>query len=440
MNDLSSKGRQRVGRRSTEASVASRSGAPANALGVGLPPAAAAPQDQTDRGVLLLPCIRRRTHSSRVRLPQLADQQSREVDLALSSALGFQPYRIPDERFPHKALPPLPFDLSVAAHSTHSPVRAIAQSCAPRVTWSGTIDLRRRSVLQSFVRTNPVVDVHPTVGAPLLRSPMARGWACRFGLEHPMHLLVGSILFRMPRRNEFDPNPQRRPPGAQARQPRWPCGSEGTAIVRANHRGIAVLPEQVQESPTRWPPTLILEQAGHQYITTERIAHRQRFHPPAIRRSKPTFEVHRPHLVAALSNGQPSPPHLRPSGRAAALTAAQLHSPQPLAHGPGTGNRLTGMFFAHSRCQFPASPASISPPQTPNPDQPLRGNLPRRAMRPTSPTSQTARPFPLESRHPLVAALAAHSKTPTQLRHALLGLQGQLHEPQPSHHRRKFFP
>jgi hypothetical protein len=156
--------------------------------------------------------------------------------------------------------------------------------------------------------------------------------------------------------------------------------------------------------------------------------------------TKPPFEIHRPHLVAALGDSQLASVQLRTPGHTAALTAAQPHAPEPFANRPGARNVLSRIFFAQSSGQFPASPAPVASAQTPNPCQPLRRCSSGRTARPTHSLSKPWRSLSLETSHPLVAAFATHSKTSTQLRHALLGLQGQLYELQPSHQTREFFP
>ena len=144
----------------------------------------------------------------------------------------------------------------------------------------------------------------------------------------------------------------------------------------------------------------------------ERIAHRGRDFPPAaIRRSKPTLKstVHTWLLVEQWSTLPASPAALGESF--AALTAAQLirRNHLPTVRAQGTARRGCFCAFALPVSCFPA--ASISPPQTPNPDRPLRGICRGERCGRASPTSRTARPFPLDRATHLLAALAAHSKT-----------------------------
>src|SRR5579859_888760 len=402
---------------------------------------AARPQQEQQRCARqTLSVITSRTHSSRIGVPQLPDEQASKVDRPLASPLWFQSHWITDEGLPHEPLAALPFDLPIGANPARGPTLSIDQHRTAPQPCFGTIHLRGCPLPQGFVRPNPIVSLYPPVQAPLLRSQMARGRPRRLGLEHAVHLLVRPVLFGMSRRDEFDSNAQGGPPGAQPRQTPGTSGPKRPAVVRANHGWIAVLPEQPQKDPARWHPTLILEQPDRQQIPTERIPDRQGLHPLAVASSKPAFEIHRPHLIAAPRHGQPSPLQSRPPRRMPTRTTAQFHSPQPFANRPRTRHAFSGVFLPQTRSQFPAAPTPVTSPQTPNPDQPSRGYPPRRTMRATGPVPQTARPLLLESRYPLVAALAAQTKTPTQLRHALLGFEGQLHELQPLYHRRKFFP
>ncbi len=431
---------QHFGRCVAEASEASRSGAAANVLGAHHAAAGVVLSGRSLWLPLTLPNVTRWTHPSRIRMSQVSDQKVSEIDRPSVAAVALEPHWISNKRFSHEPFSPLPPDLSIGAHPTDRPTLGITHHRTPGRHWSGTIHLCGCPLPQSLVWANPIVYSNPTVCAPLLRPQMTRNPLGRFGLEHPVHLFVGSVLFRVPRRYEFDSNPQDCPPSAQARKPLWTLGTEGPAIVAADHRRVTVLSKQTQKNPAHWLPALVLEQTNFQEVTTEQISHGQRFHTLAVGGAEPALEIHCPHLIAAPSNAQPTCLQLRSSRIAAALTTAQLHSPQPLANGPRTGYSFSRIFFAQSSCQLPASPAPVSSPQTSNSLQPPRGYSPRRAVGPARPVSKTTRSFPFESCYPFVAALAAHSKTTAQLRHALLGLQGQLYELQTSHHTSKFFP
>jgi len=432
--------RQRIGRCAAEASEASRSGAAANALRASCAPLCATLWTRSSPLSLTGSNITCRTHPSGIRTSQVSNQKAAKIDRPSALALGLEPHRIPGESFPYEPPSPLPFDLSIGADPTHDPTLGIIHYRTAHRPWSGTIHLCRSSLPQSLVRANPIVHSHPAVGTPLLGSQMAGSPLCCLGLEHSVHLFVSPVLFRVPRGYEFDLNPQRCPPGAQTRKPCWTIGTKGPAIVAADHRRVTVLPKQTQKNPAHGLPTLVSEQTNPQEITTERISHGQRFHTLAVARTEPPLEIHGPDLIAPPGKAQSACLQLRPSRVTAALTTAQLHSLQPLANRPRGRHSLAWIFFSQARGQLPASPTAVSPPQTSDALQPLRRDPPWRAVGPAYPVSKTTRPLPLESRYPFVAALAAHSKTTAQLRHRLLGLQGQLYELQTPHHRREFFP
>src|SRR5258706_1011899 len=432
--------RQRIGSSSDEASEPSRRGVAANALRAGFPLVGFSRRDEALLKISSASRVLGLTHPTWIRFPQLSNQQVGKINFPFVSAHPIQSHRIPNKGFPHKPFSPSPSDLPVGAHPAHLPALPIAQHPTARRCWLGTINLRWSSLPQSFVRSDLVVGLYPPVHAPLLGPQVGRNRARRLGLEHPMHLFVSPILFWMARPDEFDPNPQNRPPGTQARKPDRTLGSKGSAVVHTNNTGVPFLSEQAQENPPGLPPTLSREQTDTQQITAEQISYRQRFYTLAVCCPKPTFEIYGPYLIAPPSHRQFSSFELRPPGRTSELPHTQFQSIQPLANSPGTGSALSWIFFAQTGSQFPAAPTPAFSAQPANPTQPFRRDSPRRVVGLTSPVSQARGTFPLESPLPFVAALAAYPKTPTQLRHASLGRQCQFYEPQPSHHSGELFP
>jgi hypothetical protein len=71
---------------------------------------------------------------------------------------------------------------------------------------------------------------------------------------------------------------------------------------------------------------------------------------------------------------------------------------------------------------------------------PNRRGLARTTVRTRASISEPSEPFALETSLPLIPSLATDSEGPTQLRHALLGLQSQFHKLQPLCQTRDFFP
>src|SRR6266446_5497159 len=331
--------RHRLGVRVAKASAASRSGANAKAMrafrffvvhGLG----------QLTRPWTLRPApMPSRTHSSSIGFAQFANQKSSKTNFPFVFPHNHQSHRISDEGLPHKSLAAAPFDLAIVANlAAHQPRRISQQHLAWARQAFRSIKFCGRTLPQSFVGPNVVVDAHPPVAAPLLSSRMARSGSRRFGFVHPMHLFVRAILLRMARRCEFAPYSQSRPPGTQARKPRWAARSEWSPIVHANNFGIPIPREESHKNPANGPPTLIGQQTDSQQITTEQIAHRQRLHSATVLSSKPAFEIERPNLIALFGHGQAASLQPRTSGerwRARRLNFIRL-SHLPIVRAQGT--------------------------------------------------------------------------------------------------------
>ncbi len=432
-------GGQRLGRRVAEASEASRSGAAAKALRARCSAVVCFDCENRNR-VLPLRCVGRWAHPSRVRVPELPNQQGSKIDRRFAALLRLEANGITHEGFSHETFSTPPANLSVGAHSACGPPLGIFPWCQARSGRLGPVHLRRHSIGQSGVRTDSVVGIHPAVDPSLLCLGVARRRPRHIALEHAVHLLVRSILLGMARFDELDPNPKRCPPGAQARQARRTLGTKWSAIVGPDDRRITVLTKQPQEHSPGRLPVLVRQHTHREDVTAEGIPDRQRIHPLAILGSKPTLEIHRPHLVAPTSHCQGTALEWRPAKRTAPMSNVELHPPQPFAYRPRRRNRLSGIFLAQAGRQFPAAPPTMPPSQASYPAQPLGRGLTWGTMRPARSVPQSSRAFSLETRHPLVARSAAHSKTTTQLRQALLASAGQFHELQPPHQSRDFFP
>jgi hypothetical protein len=429
----------RAGVRFAEASVASRSEADSSARRAIFSCFGSSLQNTTLLKRLIASSISGRTHSTWIRFQHFPDQKIRKINHAFPFADQFDPHRVADKCFAHKPLASAPFDLPVASHTAHDQADGIAQQHIPLWRTFRTINLPWRPLPQPFVGSNLIVRLYPTVRPPLLSSQVTRSRSRRLGFQYPMHLLVRPVLLRMPRGREFDANPQSRPPSAQSRKPRRTNRSKGRTIVHADDLGISLLPKQTQKNPPDWFPVLIFQQAHAQQISTELIPHSQWFHSLAILSPKPTFEVHRPHVVAPSAHRQSFAGQLRTTPRSSATRTIQFQPLEPLANRSRTWGLLPRIFFAQSGCELPAAPTPMSSAQPANPLQPLGGSSLRRASGTTSSLSQPAGSLPLESGLPFVATLATESEQPAQLRHALLGLESQLCKLQPPGQRRELF-
>ena len=431
-------GRQRGGVRFAEASVASRSEAdPTTLRGWTAPLAPARRQVPSASKPMPIPGW---AHAAAIRVPQLADQKAAEVNAPLFSAAALESHSKSNEGFAHEALAPSPADLSIAAHPPHRPIARIAQFQTALLPRSRTINLCRRPLPQSFVRPNLIVGLDPAAGPALLSPQMRRRRSRRLGLEHPMHLSVPGVLFRMPRRNELHTNPHRRPPRAQSRKPRWPLRSKGTTVVHTDDFRMSVLPEQLQEYPPNRPPTLVPQQSDGQQVSTEQISYRQRFDPLPVLGPKPAFEIHGPYPVAPPRSGERSALHQRPPPTPGRPPPRQFQASQPFVDHPRRRNPLPAMFPAQPSGQLAAAPTAMSPAQSSNSPQPFSRDLPRRMVGAARPIPQPSPPVPFEASLPFVARPPTHLEQPTQPRHALLGLQSQLHKLLPLCQTRDLFP
>src|SRR5580658_2026960 len=290
-------GRVRLGGRPAKASVASRSRAATKANGAAAGSRhAAAPLLESYR-----------THASHVRFPHFANQQGAKIKGCLIIGRRFHSNPVTDKSFADKSLAPAPSNFAVASDSSLDDTTPVAQAHAPRRLGFGTVNLRWRSLLQSFVRTLVVVLSNPAIGPLLLRLQMPRSGAGDFRFKNPMHLFVRPVLFRMSGGDELHSNPQCCPPSTQARQARCSGGAERAAVIHSNDRWISITPKQLQKDTARRFPLLLSQQTDDQQMPAEQISHCQWVHSLAVSRSKPSFEIYRPYVVAPdwLRQGSP---------------------------------------------------------------------------------------------------------------------------------------
>jgi hypothetical protein len=278
------------------------------------------------------------------------------------------------------------------------------------------------------------------VGAPLLRTPVERSRFCDLGLEDAVHLFVGAILFGMPRSNELNADSQSGPPSAQTRKPKRSGGAKRLAVVHADNIRVTILSKQPDKNPSDWLPTLVFEQADRQQVTTEQIPHCQWLDPLAVSRPKPAFEIYGPDLIVSQSPRQTIASQLWTAPRTSATGSVEFHSLEPVANRAGCWRSFLPVELAQPSRQLSASPTPVASSYPANSLHPHRRGLPRRAVRARASIAQPSTPFALEARLPLIPGLATDSEGPTQMRHASLGLQSQLHELQPLCQTTDLFP
>jgi hypothetical protein len=373
---------------------------------------------------------------------QFAYQDSSKVNGPHSHTLWPQSYPVADEGFAHKAQPPLPTNLSVAAHPPHRPGFGIVPALRLRNIFPGRTPVipGRGSLAQRFVRANLIVNLHPPVEPPLLRPQRARNGLGRLAFQNPVHLFVRSVVLRATRTNELHPHSQCRPPRTQTRQARRPHRGEGAAIVHTDHPRQAIPAKQPDKPGSYPPPALIGQQPHRQHVTAEQIPHRQGFHPLAIAGPKPPFEIHRPYLIGPAGHCQPGNPHGWTFGRADAPPPRPLPALQVTRNGPHGGQPLPPM----ARPQIPPNlfptPIGLTAPQPPDRLHPASGNLTRRVPGSTRSVPQSTLPLGQKPPLPLVRRGPADPKTPAHFGHRFLGLPQQFHQAASPLDQRKNFP
>lgn len=434
------KGGQRLGRRAAKASEASLSVAAAKTLRTPQSLAVASCHGKIYLERSAPSSIARRTHPSCVGLPQLADQKFAETYFPGSFAQALEADWITYEWLSDKPFSALPFDLSVAPYTSHLPVCGVPQPNPSPLRRFGAVKFGRRSLPQCLVWSHLVVSFGPTGRPPLLRTSVLRSRSCCLGLEHPVHLFVCSVLFGMPGSNELDMNPQSGPPSTQTRKPERSGRSKGLTVVYSDNVRVTILPKQSNKNPPYRPPTLIPQQANSQQVTAEQIPYCQWLDPLAIPGSKPTFEIHRPDLIASDGHRQAIVSQLRTASRTPPADSVEPHSLEPVANGARCWRSFPAVHLPQPGRQLSAPPTSVAPPYPANSLHPHSRRLARTAVRTRTPISQSWTSFAFETPLPLIPGLATDSEGQTQPRHASLGLQSQLHELQPLRQTRDFFP
>jgi len=374
--------------------------------------------------------VGRRPEATSICQAQLAQWDSRQIYDTPAYSCRFQADFQTNESFAHKAKPPLPPYLPIAADTAHFPGLRIFQA-QPRPTSvpaTFPVTLGRSSLAQSFVRTHSVVAAYPTIGSPLLGSHGARGRSRQIGFQFPVHLLVRSILFGMARRNKFHLDSQRRPPSAQTRKPRWPARSKGAAIVHANNPWQTKALEQPHKDCTRTPPSLVGQQPHRQKIPTEQIPHGQGLDPLPVRRSEPAFEIGRPYLIGPRRHRQRRPRQPKTSRRPWAPPPRQLPAGQPQRDRAHRRKMLPGKLSAQALPNFLCTPAPMAAAQPFDGSQPTLGRAPGRPLGPTRSIAHSAPATLPKALPPLVTRFPTDPKNSAHSDHGFLGLQQQFHK------------
>jgi hypothetical protein len=152
--------------------------------------------------------IKRWTHSARIFLVQMANQQVGKPDGVNSGSELAQSHRVTDERFADETFASGPTDLAIAADSAKLIVLWVADLGQTRRkrSFAFAIPFGRHGLSQSFVGTQMVVTPQPGGRAVLLPSP-GMGWRLGgFLLHHSVKLFVCAVVLGTSRASKFHPN------------------------------------------------------------------------------------------------------------------------------------------------------------------------------------------------------------------------------------------
>ncbi len=386
---------------------------------------------------------RGRSHAGRIALVKQSEQMPLEIHFLYPLACCFEPYQFAHESSSNKTLPSFPLDVTAIAHPPHFPTSRIADHFEPRrhPASAGPIKLGRHLLAQSFVRPLLIVGANPSLVASVLRSHALGRRSGHLGLKHPVHLFVRPIVLGMGGPDKVHRNAQAQPPHARPRETQGSVAPEGRAIVHPDRLRQTVAAKNGLERPPHRRLAWLGNKHHGQDITTEQIAHRERFAPPSIARAKPSFEIDRPHLVGTFGPLHSSPRQHRTPTRPSLALGDRAALPEPERQG---AHRRKARARREPLLQHPLE-LLRAPVRTPC-ARLLQRLAPKRAMRfravigpsrtvlegPYSPLAPTLEPF--------VTALAADPKTTTQRREGFPFFPRSEDKSPPRLRHRKFFP
>src|SRR5580698_711468 len=356
--------------------------------------------------------INSRPHRADILLMQVTDQQVSEAD---GIDIGFelaQTNGLSHERFTDESFASSPANFTIAADLPDVISCSIPQRRQTRreLAWTPSIALSRRLLSQSFMGTLTVVLPKPAGATMLLTSPSSCCRLGRFGFEHPVKLLMRTVVLRLGWPDKLHPNVQASPPRAQLRKPGRPTRGKGAAIVHADHLRQTMLLKKPRKNSLGWGHLLAGQDGGQQTITAERVPHRQGFTTLAITRPKPTFEICGPYVVGPARQSQPRMANHTGSAWTATAAMDQLQPTQPAPSGPDRRGMPPSPL---KPCpQLLGSPRGMLLPQPPDPFNPFAFQPPRHALWTSALWPQASGSFRQKSRPPLIGGLATDAKNP----------------------------
>ena len=303
---------------------------------------------------------------------QLSQQPVAQVHLMTARAHLHQADLLAAKGFPNKTQPPAPPDLPVASHLPHRPTSAIdPPSYGFHILALGSsIQARGGYLAQRFMRPLLIELSEPAIKTSLLGRWRVSGGPSRLRFERPMHPLVRPIFLWTTRRNKLHSNAQTEPPHAQRTQAARTLRAKRWAIIHPNRLRLTVPLEPALKLPLHSCQLGLDHHLTAQDITAEPITGRQRIAALAVATSKPSFEVHRPHLIGLVCH----PQRYRLLHRTPAPSASPAHQTRPDQHpAQRAGRRQTAWPIALLQFypQLLGPPVRVAQPQSLYPLPPL---------------------------------------------------------------------
>ena len=384
-----------------------------------------------------------RSHSGQIARVKQPDQLLLEINFVDTIGHCFESHRLPNKGSADKALAAVPFDVAAIAHPPALPPTGIfhRRQLHRHQPIARPVNLCRNALAQCFVRTHLIVAPDPGAEASFLRRDAGRGRLGDIGAQDPMHLFVRTVVFGVSWPDKLHHDPQAQPPHTQAREAQSAFATKGRTIVHPNDFGQAITTKNLHHRTAHCRIALIGQEHHRQYITTEQIAHRQRFASLSIACAKPALEVDCPHFVAGFGRVY-SPPHQDRSAPRPSLALphqTQLHQPTPQR-----AHRRDAPRSRKSLLQPPpqlfCSPTRMRSAHFVQPMPPHQTLLFPSRMRPTRTIGQRLYSSGPVALPPLVTALATDPKPRTHRRKRLALAFDRKHKSHPRLRHQKLFP
>lgn len=236
--------------------------------------------------------------------PQLDVGKPNQCSIRLRTRfrVAFYGYFQTGEGVPYGPVSPSPIHHSIAVHCVCFFVRFVEvywDAVFPP-PWTGLVELRWKTLSDTFVRAIPIKFLSPPLKSPLLCLAIGTCRPTTFGFQRSVHSLVTAVVLRLARSDKFDSDPQGDPPCAQLAQPSRAYRSEWASIIHPDHLRQPIARKGSFKSQTR----PLLRRLRHRFqshkVTTVKVAYCQRIAALSIPEIKPSLVVRRPYLIDPL--------------------------------------------------------------------------------------------------------------------------------------------